>query len=100
MKMQFDFAVDDAAQSLDEAFRLVVGFARSFDFFQLRSRKNVERALVNRLIAGIAFRNDEVDRRDIAGLLVQPPLCGTVRICPVIREDCVWNSVKFFRSLL
>lgn len=63
MEVQFDFAIDDATQALDQARRLVVGFPLPLDCFEWRAGFDGERALMDDLIAGIKFRNDEMDGR-------------------------------------
>jgi hypothetical protein len=65
VEMQFDFAVDNPPNSLDEATRFMVGLTLSFDQFQRRSREYREGALVNNLVSRVEFGNDKVDRRPI-----------------------------------
>ena len=55
MEVHFDFAVDNAAQSLDEARRFVIGLPLPLDGLQRRAGFHCERALMNDLIAGIQF---------------------------------------------
>ena len=62
MKVQLDFAVDNAADAFDDARRFVVSLALAFDVCQLSSWSHGECALMDDLIAGVEFGDDEVDR--------------------------------------
>ncbi len=65
MEVEFHFAIDDAADSFDQAAWFVIGFPLAFDLFQWSSRKDRERALVDDLIPRIEFRHDEMDGRAV-----------------------------------
>ena len=53
MEVEFDFAIDDAADSFDEATRFVIGLALTLDLVERRSGEDRERALVDDLIAAV-----------------------------------------------
>ena len=63
MEVQLNFAVDDAADAFDETGRFVVALPLAFDRIERSSGSHGECALVDDLIAGVEFGDDEVNRR-------------------------------------
>src|SRR5437773_2237234 len=85
VKMLLDFPIQHAAQTLDQASRLVVRFADADDLIQGRPRGHSEGVLVNDLIAGVELRHDEVDGGAVSqhAMAVSIP----VRLCPRKRRQ-------------
>ncbi len=65
MEMQFDFVIENSSEALDETAWFVFGFTLLFDFFQWCAGENVERALVDCLVARIEFRDNEMHGRAV-----------------------------------
>lgn len=78
MKVQLDFAIDDAANSLDQTTRLVVLLPSSYDFVERCSWRDGEGGLVDDLIAGVKVGDDEVACRAVrqhavgVGIVIRP----------------------------
>ena len=60
MEVQLDLAIAYAANSFDEALRLIVLLANPNHFLEFHPRLSAERRLMDGLISRIQFRNDKV----------------------------------------
>ena len=60
MKMQLDLSINDSANALNEAAGLIFGFTNLDDIGQRGAGSNAERFLIDYLVTGIEFRNDEM----------------------------------------
>ena len=61
VEMKLDFTGQDSSQAFDQAIRFVIRFTLAFDVFQRSSRQNSKGALMDDLVAGTQFGNDEMD---------------------------------------
>ena len=62
LEVQFNLSIDHAPQTFDKADWFVVRFALPLDFFECCARRNGESRLMDYLISGIQFGNDEMSR--------------------------------------
>ena len=60
VKVQVNLSLNDAAKALHQTCRFVLRFTSVDDRLEWRSRCNSKRTLVDRLVSGIQFRDDEV----------------------------------------
>lgn len=66
MKVQLHLTINDAADALDQTARLVVGLADADDVVERFTRGDGEGGLVDDLVSGVKFWNDEVARRSVS----------------------------------
>ena len=65
MEVQFHFSIDDPPHPLNQAAWLVIRFTLPLDLFQGSSGEHCKCALMDDLVSGIQFGNDEVDGRSV-----------------------------------
>jgi hypothetical protein len=63
MEVQLDLPSAHSANTLDETTRFVLGLSARDDFFEFGPRRNGKGRLLDRLVSGIQFGNNEVTRR-------------------------------------